>query len=139
MSADDRFKPPTAVVDDVGVAPSRGPLLTFGLAGLIQFSWVASKSGAFLQLVGANALSPIGLVFALAGELCLALAIYRAIWLKQRPQRMFAAAVVLLAVCVALWHGLPAFILGLFVAGIAIAAICWILGRARAPATPAAS
>ncbi len=139
MSGDDRFKPPAAVVDDVGVKASRGLLITVGMVGLIQFAWLASKTAAFIELVSANALSPIGLVFALAGEACLVIAIYRAIWLGHRPQRTFAAAVVLLAACVALWHGLPLYILGLFVAGMVVAAICWSLVRARTAAGGAGS
>ena len=138
MSTDNRFKPPAAVVDDVGVAASRTPMILLALVGLLQLGWFASRSVAMVSLVSTGAANPMGLLLVLGGEACLAVALLLAAWRQRRPQKTFVAAVVLLAGSVWWWRSLPFFFLGWFVLGTAIAAIGWTLGRARVPTAPPA-
>ncbi len=139
MSADNPFKPPEAVVDDidVGDAASRTPVIALGLAGLLQVGWFASASEGFFTLASAGALLPIGLLLALAGEACLAVAIVRMAWRQRRPWKTFAAAAVLLAGTVVVWRSLPFGELVPFLVGGLLAAIGWRLARARVVASAA--
>ena len=138
MSAGDRFKPPAAVVDDVGVAASRAPMLAVATAMLIQLVWVLWRGAGFLELVSANAVNPVGLLFAVAGEACLCIAVTRATWQQRRSQKLFVAAVVLFALCVWWTRAMPISWLAPFLLGMPIAAIGWTLGRATAPTRPTA-
>ncbi len=138
MSADSRFKPPAAVVDDVGGTASRAPVIALAVAGVAQACWFAVIAAALLTLVDKGALVPIGLVFAVAGEACLCVAIVRAVWHRSRPQRTFFAALVSLAACVWMWHLLPFYGLGPLVLGLVIAGIGWKLARADSLATTVA-
>ena len=135
MSADNRFKPPAAVVDDVGVTASRAPLLVLATVALTQFLWFAFQVGSFVELVSANALPPIGLLLAVAGEACLFVATVRATWRQGRPQKTFFAAVVLFAACMGVWRSLTPHFFGVFVLGMVAAAMGWKVVRERAAAS----
>ena len=136
MSADNPFRPPEAVVDDIAVddAAARSPVIALGLAGLLQVGWFASVCEGFFRLTDVAALTPIGLLLALAGEACLAVAIVRMAWRQRRPWKTFAAAVVLLAGAAVAWRALSFGVLVLFLAGVLLAAIGWRLARPRAVA-----
>ena len=139
MSVDNRFKPPAAVVDDVGVAGSRVPMLALAVLGLLQLVWALTRATGFLELVSANAVNPVGLLFAVAGQACLSVAVAGSTWLHRRSQKLFVAAVVLFALCVWWVRVMQIFWLGPFVLGMLIAAIGWTLGRGRASAGSAAA
>ena len=139
MSADNPFRPPEAVVDDIAVgdAASRAPVIALGLAGLLQVGWFAVAGEGFFALANAGALLPIGLLLALAGEACLAVAIVRMAWRQRRPWKTFAGALVLLAGTAVAWRSLPLGMLTGFLVGMVLAAIGWRLARTRAAASDA--
>lgn len=134
MTADDRFKPPGAVVADIEVEPgdARAAVIVIAVAGLLQLAWVAFGARGYLELVGAGALRPIGLLFAVGGLGYLYFGIARLVLRATVRARHFVFAAVGLSLCVvSWWSGRELYLAMPFLLGIALAAAGWRIVQVR--------
>jgi hypothetical protein len=107
MTKDGRLDPPAARVADVGELPEqeRGFAIALGVLVLLQLAWTALLAPFVLTLVDQGILSPLGLVLALAGELCLAAGVLRMIRRGRQGTRLFLSTLVLLLLNFVAWRG----------------------------------
>ena len=98
MNTPNPYKPPDAPVADVGPlpTPSRGPVLTLVIAGILTIGWFASWLPGLFALVDAGSMKPIIGLLVLLGEICLAVGLWRVYPLGLRGRRSFLLAIALL-------------------------------------------
>ncbi len=132
MSQNSRFKPPEAVVADIGLPVRRSIVapLILALASLFHLDWVWINARTFIRLVSAGALSPIGLASAGVGLACLYIGLLLAVINGNRGDRALLMAAGCLGITMFVWRsfpddGFPT------IFGVTLAAAGWILVRAR--------
>jgi hypothetical protein len=106
VTTDGRFDPPAARVADVGAAPAwgRGFAIVLGLLVMLQVAWAIPTLALVLSFVDGGMLSPLGLVLATAGELCLVAGVLRMVRRGDQGGRLFLAALVLLVLNRLAWR-----------------------------------
>lgn len=133
MNQENRFRPPEAVVADIG-PPARRSLaapLILALASLFHLDWVWINARIFVRMVSAGALSPIGLALAIVGLACLYVGLSLAVLKGHRGARALLMAGTCLGITLFLWRELPIDASSPVVFGITLAIAGWILVRAR--------
>jgi hypothetical protein len=127
MNTPNPFKPPGTPVADVDPSPmpSRRPVATLLIFGVLSIAWFATWLPGLFRLVDSGSMKPIlGLAF-LLGELCLAVGLWRAFPLGLRGRRSFVLAIALLALTL-VGLGFP------FGFGLLFGPIFWSMGTAIA-------
>jgi hypothetical protein len=137
MNSHNPFKPPVAAVADIGddATASRDLAIKLLVAAVIQLAWLAMWTPGYVELTGAGALQPIGLLFVALGSLCLYAGVARAFLSGHRGHRLlFVAAVFSMLGLADWWRAMPLSGLMPIILGVLLSGAGWVIVRARAKA-----